>query len=207
MATLFRAFTAEASRQADSACTVWRDARCRAASPAGTLPRRWSRRNAHNVGAVWLLWGRHSPEWRFSARQSGDWRSRSDTNRAGLAVMAVTARLGPARNLKSQCAPFLVADTDRFFHLAKEDFSVADISRRCCLQNRIDSGIHQVLRQHQLQLDFRQKIDGVFPASVDLRVTFLTSVAAYIGDGHSADAQFGQDFLDSLEPGRLDDRF
>jgi cation diffusion facilitator CzcD-associated flavoprotein CzcO len=152
-------------------------------------------------------------EGRLFTRQpgsSGFWASQfreSAAARAGLAVMAVTARLGPARNLKSQCAAFLVPNTDRFFHLAKEDFSVADISRRCCLQDRIDSGIHQVLRQHQLQLNFRQKIDGIFPASVDLRVTFLTSVAAHIGDGHSADAQFGQDFLDSLEPGRLDDRF
>jgi hypothetical protein len=50
------------------------------------------------------------------------------TTRAGLAVMAVTARLGPARNLKSQCAPFLVADTDSFFHLGKEDFPVANAS-------------------------------------------------------------------------------
>jgi len=53
---------------------------------------------------------------------------RIDTARAGLAVMAVTARLGPARNLKSQCAPFLVADTDGFLHFGKEDFSVADAS-------------------------------------------------------------------------------
>ncbi len=86
------------------------------------------------------------------------------------------------QNLKSYYTAFLIADADCFLHLAKEDFSVADISGRCCLQNGIDSGINQILRQHQLQLDFRKKIDGVFPASINLRVTLLTSVAANIGD-------------------------
>src|ERR1700682_5206347 len=42
MAPSSRAFTAEVSQRVDSACTVWRDARCRAASPAGTPPRRKS---------------------------------------------------------------------------------------------------------------------------------------------------------------------
>src|SRR6267154_4466754 len=110
-------------------------------------------------------------------------------------------------NLKSYYAAFLIADADCFFHLAKEDFSVADISRRCRLQNGVDSGINQILRQHQLQLDFRKKIDRVFAASINLRVTLLTSVAANIGDGHSADSQFGKDFLDSFKSGRLNDRF
>jgi hypothetical protein len=70
---------------------------------------------------------------------------RAHTTHAGLAVMAVTARLGPARNLECQCAPFLVSDPDGFFHFGQEDFSVADISGRCGLENGIDGGIHQVL--------------------------------------------------------------
>ncbi len=54
---------------------------------------------------------------------------RGHTTHAGLAMMAVTARLGPARNLKSKCAPFLIPDTDGFLHLGQEDFPVADASR------------------------------------------------------------------------------
>src|SRR5882672_11533039 len=111
------------------------------------------------------------------------------------------------QNLKSYYAAFLIADADRFLHLAEEDFSIADISRRCRLENGIDGGINQILRQHQLQLDFRKKIDRVFTASINLRVTLLTSVAANIGDGHSADAQFGKDFLDGFKPGWLNNRF
>src|SRR5258707_14552455 len=107
------------------------------------------------------------------------------------------------QNLKSYYAAFLIADADCFLYLAKEDFSVTDISRRCRLQNRIDSGINQVLRQHQLQLDFRKKINGIFPAPVRFSVSLLPAVAAHIGDGHSADAQFGKHFLDSLKSGRL----
>src|ERR1700730_12635655 len=85
MATLYRAFTVEASRQADSACTVWRDARCRAESQAGMLLRNQSRRNPDTKRYALELdrlgrWERHSPEWRFSARQSGDWPSRSSAN-------------------------------------------------------------------------------------------------------------------------------
>src|SRR5882757_3972894 len=50
---------------------------------------------------------------------------RGHTTHAGLAMMAVTARLGPARNLKSKCAPYLIPDTDGFLHLGQEDFPVA----------------------------------------------------------------------------------
>src|SRR6266853_2689069 len=93
---LYRSFTVAANRQVDSVCTDWRDARCRAASQAGTPPWKQSNRSAHTIRYFLKL--NRLGRWE---RQSGEWRSRSDTNRAGLAVMAVTARLGPARNLNS----------------------------------------------------------------------------------------------------------
>src|SRR6202165_6275553 len=86
---------------------------------------------------------------------------------AGLAAMAVTARLGPAPNLKSQSAAFLVPDTDGLFHLGEEDFSVADISGRCRLENGIDSGIHQVLGQDQPHLIFRTRTTVEYTARDD----------------------------------------
>jgi len=50
---------------------------------------------------------------------------------------------------------------------------------------------YQVLGQHKLQFDLRKEIDRVFPASVNLRVALLASMATHIANGHAAYAKLG----------------
>jgi hypothetical protein len=107
MALSSRVFIAEANRRVGSACTVGRDTQCKVELLAGTLPRRQSRASADHIGTARAKLSQTAKVWPIAAVH---------TARAGLAMMAVTARLGPARNLKGQCAAFLVPNTDGFFH-------------------------------------------------------------------------------------------
>ena len=61
--------------------------------------------------------------------------------------------------------------------------------------------------QRELGLRFRQEVDDVFRAAVDLGVAALAAEAFDVGDGHPDDAHLGEGFLHLVEFEGFDDRF
>src|SRR6267142_4506767 len=97
------------------------------------------------------------------------------------------------------------ADPDRRIHGMDEDLAVADVS---CLGRRGQDArdlVGQAVRHHDLDLDLRQEVHGVFAPSIQLGVALLAAESADLGDRHADDAYARERFLDVVELERLDD--
>src|SRR5271155_5056261 len=65
---------------------------------------------------------------------------------------------------------------------------------------------HQI-SDDQLELDLRNKIDGIFPSAVELGVSLLSAMAASLKYGHAFDANLVQRILYAFQLRHLDDGF
>jgi hypothetical protein len=64
-----------------------------------------------------------------------------------------------------------------------------------------------IRRDHHLDLDLGQKVDGVFAAAIELGVALLAAMAAGFENGHAFDARFEQGILDCVQLGGLENGF
>src|SRR5690242_12296743 len=86
------------------------------------------------------------------------------------------------------------ADAHRLLDFGDEDLAVADLAGARRLDDRLDRPIHEVLRHDDLDFDLGQKIDDVFGAAIELRVTLLPAEALDLGHGQAAHADVRQRF-------------
>ncbi len=80
---------------------------------------------------------------------------------------------------------FTRADANHALDGTDKNFPVSDFPRLGSFQDRIDNGRNLIIREHEFHLDLRQKIHGIFTATIDFRVPFLTAKAFDLGNGQS----------------------
>src|ERR1700739_105712 len=113
-------------------------------------------------------------------------RSRTGFSLSGLRAPGAkikTDRLKPVL-LKRGYATLLVPDPNGLIHLGDKNLSVTDLARGRALQNRVNRSVHQIIRDDDFNLDFRQEIHRVFAPAVDFGVSLLPPMTPHIGDGH-----------------------
>src|SRR5712692_1439518 len=102
-------------------------------------------------------------------------------------------------------AGFAGADADDLLQIDDEDLSVADLSRVGRFFDGFDRLIEHLVLDRGLDLHFRQEIDHVFRATIQLGVTFLPAETLDFGDGDALHADGGQGFPHLVKLERLDD--
>jgi NADH-quinone oxidoreductase subunit B len=111
---------------------------------------------------------------------------------------------GPPALQRSR-ASFPIADANSFVNGGDENLAIPNLSGARCRDDRLHGFVQQFIRDHGLNLDFRQKIDGVFASAIELCVAFLTPVPAGFQDGHTLDANGEQGLFDCVQLRWLDD--
>src|ERR1043166_867519 len=102
---------------------------------------------------------------------------------------------------------FFRPDTDGFVDRGNEDFAIANLSSLCRPDDGRDRGFHAVVRDHHLDLDLGEEIDRVFAATIDLRVTFLTTEALNFAHRHAFNAHVSEGILNLFQFERFYDCF
>jgi len=115
-------------------------------------------------------------------------------------------RRAPA-SLESAFASLFIADSDGVVDLGEENLPIADFSSARGGDDCLHGFFDQVIGKHQLQLDFGNQVDGVFPAAIELGMPFLPTVAAGFEHRHAFDADLVEGILYSVELRCLDHRF
>ena len=88
-----------------------------------------------------------------------------------------------------------------------KDFAVANFARAGGFYDGFYRAFHHIIGQHEFQLHFGQKINGVFCAAIDFGVPFLSPEAFDFGYGHACDADFSEGFAHVVELKGFDDGF
>src|SRR5215469_677736 len=119
-----------------------------------------------------------------------------------LSDIPVNAAAGSNRGL----TPFLGPNSNRLFDRHDKDFSVTNLPG----SSRLDNGFHgfrdTVIRHHNFKLHLWKKIDRIFAAAVDLRVTLLTPEAFHFAHGHPLNPNLRQGLLNVLHLKGFNDR-
>ena len=116
--------------------------------------------------------------------------------------------LRPLENLsKSRQAAFVVADPDSLINLGDKNLTVADFARPGRGNDGHYSLFQQFVRNYRFEFDFRQEIDCIFTAAIELGMPFLAPVSPCFKNGHAFDAYFEQGVFYSVEFGWLNDSF
>jgi hypothetical protein len=76
-------------------------------------------------------------------------------------------------------------------------------------RDRFGDSVHDFLktfiRNHQIELELWNQIDGVLLAAIYIRMALLPAMPANLTDGHAIDTDARQSFPDFFELERLDD--
>src|SRR5256885_9329580 len=114
---------------------------------------------------------------------------------------------GPAqeRALDRRFVGLAGADAHNVLDAGDEDLAVADLAGARRLDDGIDGALDLVVRHHHLDLHFRQEIDHVLGAAVELGMALLAAEALDLGDGQAGDADFGERFAHFVELEGFDD--
>lgn len=98
------------------------------------------------------------------------------------------------------------ADTHSRIDLPGKNLSVTDFAGEGRFLDGVHYGFREFIGNDRFHFYFREKIDNVFRAFVDLGTAFLASEAADFRDRHTFNAQFSQGFDHIVQLERLDDR-
>ena len=115
--------------------------------------------------------------------------------------------LGPDRGSESGLASLVVADADSFVNVAYEDFAVADAAGAGGTEDGLNHFVLELVANHDFQLGFRDEVNGVFAAAVELGVAFLAAVSAGLEDGDAFNAGLNERGFDIVKFERLDNGF
>lgn len=91
------------------------------------------------------------------------------------------------------------ADANDLLDGADEDFAVADLAGASRVGNGVNDFINLRVFDGDFDFDLRQKVDGVFGATVAFDVTLLAATTANVGNGHTHDADIGEGTFDILQ--------
>jgi len=108
--------------------------------------------------------------------------------------------LAPVRAVsQSILSAVIIADPDDFIYPREKNLSVADLAGPGRPGNCLHDFLSHGVGDHQFELNLGNEIDGVFPATVKLRVPLLPSVAAGLEHGHALDSNLVQRILYAFE--------
>src|SRR5436190_18736291 len=107
--------------------------------------------------------------------------------------------------LQRRLASLAGADPDHFVHRGDEDLAVSDAPRLGGPFDRFQSLWHHLVREHDFNLHFRQEVDDVFGAPVELGVSFLTPEPLHFGDREPEDSHVRERLLHLVQLEGLDD--
>ena len=113
----------------------------------------------------------------------------------------------PTTVLQRILAALGVSNADSFVYARAEYFSIADFAGLRGCDDCVLGLFNHIVREHHFDFSFRDQIDSVFTAAVDLGVPLLPSMAADFDDRHSLHANFVERVFDGFELGRLNDGF
>ena len=102
---------------------------------------------------------------------------------------------------------FFCPDPNGLLHIANEDLAIANLSRFCAADNRRHGVGDLAIRDDKFHFEFRQKIDGIFAAALNLGMPLLSAESFYFRNGHSLDPELMEPILHFLEFERLDNGF
>ena len=93
------------------------------------------------------------------------------------------------------------------FYRQDENFAIADLAGFGGTHDHGHGLLHHIVGEDDFDFYLGEKINGVFAATINLRMPLLTSEAFHLGHGHSFDPKLGQSLLHFLEFERLDNGF
>src|SRR5215470_9043576 len=100
---------------------------------------------------------------------------------------------------------FTGSDTNGFLYLGDENLSIANAAGLCSAPYGIDRLVDHVVAEHDLDLHLRQKIDDVFGAAIEFRVTLLAPEPFGFRDRDALKSNLLQSLLYFIELEGLDD--
>ena len=98
-------------------------------------------------------------------------------------------------------------DTDSALDREDEDFAIADLAGLGGLHNGCNSTLDSFVRKNNFEFDFRQEVDCVLAATVDLGMALLAAKAFDFSYCHSFDSQLAEGILDLFKFEGFDDCF
>jgi len=96
---------------------------------------------------------------------------------------------------KCSIAALVVADADGLIYMGKKNLTVPYFAGSRGSRNCLYNPFHHVICQYHFNLDFRNEIDRIFTAAVNLGVTLLPAMAAGLEHGHAFHTDFMKRFL------------
>src|SRR5580698_2155956 len=81
----------------------------------------------------------------------------------------------------------VVANANDLIDAREKNLSVSDFAGASGRRNRLHDFLNHRIGDDQLELDLRNKVDGIFPAAVELGVSLLSAMAASLKYGHPFD--------------------
>src|SRR3989338_2956023 len=84
------------------------------------------------------------------------------------------------------------------FHGGYEDLAVTNPSRLGRFFDGLDHLRHEVIRDHDLDFNFGQKINHILGPTIELRMPFLATKSLDLGDSEPLDTNLMQGFLDLI---------
>src|ERR1700722_12476889 len=79
--------------------------------------------------------------------------------------------------LNGLLACFFRSDPNCFFDCVDKNLSITNFAGLCSFHHRDGCVLHHAVAEHNLDLDFGQKVDGVFAPTIDLGMTLLAAKA------------------------------
>src|SRR5579885_2159045 len=98
---------------------------------------------------------------RADSRRYSSFTGRSSYVPPGLTVAA----------LEGTGTTFVIANPYGIVNAREKNFAVADLARAGSIRDDLNNLFRALFRYHQLNLDLRQKVHGVFPSTIELRVS------------------------------------
>src|SRR5262245_5400758 len=99
------------------------------------------------------------------------------------------------------------SDPDRFLDVGDENLAVADPPGLSGAPDRLDGFFDHVVAEYNLDLYLRKKINDVFGATVEFRMSLLPTKALGFGDGDALQSNLLQRLLHFIKLEGFDDRF
>lgn len=96
-------------------------------------------------------------------------------------------------------AGFAGSDANYVLKMTDKNLAVTDLANSSSLSDGFNGFVQVAISDHDFQLHFRKKIDGVLSATVSLFVTALAAESSYFSNGHPLNADFGKGVLDFFQ--------
>lgn len=101
----------------------------------------------------------------------------------------------------------VIADADRLIDAGHKDLAIADFARARSPGDCRDGLFAKLVWDDDFNFDLWQKVDRIFPATVELGMAFLAAMTARFQNGHAFNACLEQGVFHSIQLGGLENCF